>query len=263
MPRSIAVVTGASSGIGREFARRLAPSHDLWLVARREPLLAALAQELRAAHGTDVTTLTADLADPADVARLARRIADEPKLGLLINNAGFGHRDAFWEADLGTLEAMHRLHVMAVLRLTHAALAVLVREDRGAVINVASVASFGQRAGSASYGATKSWLATLTEGIHLDLMRAGSATRVQALCPGFTYSGFHDVIGEDRTELAPRSLWLTAEAVVAASLRALERGGPVVVIPGWRYKVLVAVITKLPLRLKFWAESRGLPRGRR
>ncbi len=243
------------------YARRLAADHDLLLIARRRDRLDALADELRAQHGTVVTVLAADLTDDAELTRVAATIAGEPKLALLVNNAGFGHRGAFWEAELATLEKMHRLHVMAVVRLTHAALGVLVRENRGAIINVASVAAFAQRAGSASYGATKSWLATFTEGLYLDLRRAHSAVKIQALCPGFTYSGFHDVMGEDRHALAPKSLWLTAEQVVADSLRALAAGGgPLFVVPGWRYKLIVAVVTKLPLWLKLRLEAFQLRR---
>jgi short-subunit dehydrogenase len=252
--KSVAAITGASSGIGKVFARKLAPHYDLLLIARRGELLQALAEELTAAHGGVVTILPADLTDAAQLNRVADRLAGEPDLGMLVNNAGFGFRGAFWEADLTMLEKMHRLHVMAVLRLTHAALRVLVKRNRGAVINVASVAAFAQRAGGASYCATKSWLVTLSEGIYLDLKRANSAVTVQALCPGFTYSEFHDVIGEVRQDLAPKSLWLTAEEVVDASLRALA-GGTLIVVPGWRYKMLIEFLTKLPMWLKLRAEA--------
>jgi short-subunit dehydrogenase len=256
LTRPLAVITGASSGIGLEFARQLAPGHDLLLVARRQDRLEALAVELGARHGAAVATVAADLSDESQTAAVALRLSREPHLELLVNNAGFGCRGAFWEADLATLENMHRLHVTAALRLTHAALGILVRRNRGAVINVASVAAFGQRAGSASYGATKSWLATLTEGIHLDLKQAGSAVIVQALCPGFTVSGFHDRLGEDRRRLAPPSLWLTAEEVVTASLTGLARRS-LFVVPGWRYRLLVGILGRLPLRLKVRLEGVG------
>ena len=254
--RDLAAVTGASSGIGMEFARRLAPRYDLLLIARREERLQALAEELRAQHGATVTVLAVDLAETAGLDAAAHTLAASPRLTLLVNNAGFGFGGLFWEADLDTLERMHRLHVMAVVRLTHAALGALVRRNRGAVINVASVASFATRAGSASYGATKSWLAAFTEGLHLDLRQAASAVVVQALCPGFTYSEFHDVLREDRTQLAPPAFWLTAQSVVDASLLGLTRGN-VFVIPGWRYRVLIAVLTKLPLWLKLRLEARA------
>jgi uncharacterized protein len=254
LAKSLAVITGASSGIGMMFARKLAPHHDLLLVARRHDLLSALAAELAAQHGATVSVLCADLSETAGLDLVADRIAAERDLALLVNNAGFGSRGPFWEADLAVTEKMHRLHVMAIIRLSHAALRVMVAHDRGAVINVASVASFAQRAGSASYGATKSWLASFSEGLYLDLKKANSAVTVQALCPGFTYSGFHDVMGADRRESAPASFWLSAEKVVDDSLRALRRG-TLFVVPGWRYKLLVSVLTKLPIRLKLYMEA--------
>lgn len=236
------------------FARKLAPQYDLLLVARRQDLLAALAAELAAQHGSTINVLAADLSEPGGLSLVADRIAAERDLALLVNNAGFGIRGTFWEADLGEIEKMHRLHVMCIIRLSHAALRVMVAHDRGAIINVASVASFAQRAGSASYGATKSWLTSFSEGLYLDLKKANSAVSIQALCPGFTNSGFHDVMGADRRQSAPASFWLSAEKVVDDSLRALTRG-TLFVVPGWRYKLLVAVLTKLPARVKLYLEA--------
>lgn len=254
MQKSLAVVTGASSGIGEVFARKLAARYDLLLVARNKERLTALAAELEAQHGSVVSVMEADLSDPEQLALVADRIAAEPNLSLLVNNAGFGYRGAFWEADLEKLENMHRLHIMALVRLSHAALRVLVPKNRGAIINLASVASFVQRAGSASYGATKSWVAAFSEGLSVDLRQAKSAVTVQALCPGFTYSGFHDAMGEDRARIAGASLWMKAEDVVDDSLRALPKG-TVFVVPGWRYKLLVAIARRLPFRLKLRVET--------
>ena len=246
MERPLAVITGASSGIGLVFARRLAADHDLLLIARRQDRLNAAAAEIQAQHGAGVEILCADLAQESDLRAVAARIAGESNLVLLVNNAGFGYRKLFWEGDLENLERMHRLHIMAIVRLSHAALGGMVARDRGAIINVSSVAAFTQRAGSASYGATKSWLSSFTEGLYLDLKKKKSAVTVQALCPGFTYSEFHDLLHEDRNHIAPPSFWLTADEVVDASLRALARRR-LFVIPGWRYKLVVALLTKLPV----------------
>jgi short-subunit dehydrogenase len=259
--RSLAVITGASSGIGEVFARRLAPTHDLLLVARREAHLRALAAELSATHRTRAQALSLDLERTADLDTLAGRFRTEPAFELLVNNAGFGVDGPFWEGTPEPQERMHELHVMATLRLCHAALGVLVARNRGAVINVASVAAFIHGPGSCGYSATKSWMTAFTEGLHLDLVRAGSAVRVQALCPGFTYTEFHDVMGVRRESRAPRSFWLTPESVVDASLKGLGKGR-VYVVPGWRYQLLTAIVTRLPHGMRMALESaRG--RGRK
>jgi len=139
---------------------------------------------------------------------------------------------------------MHRLHVIAVLRLTHAALRGMVERGKGNVINVSSVAAFLHNPFSVSYGATKAWMNSFTEGLCVELKSIGSPVRVQSLCPGFTYSEFHDVLGIDR-RLIPRGLWTTAEEVVDASLRGLERGR-LIVIPGWHYRLFAGLQRWVP-----------------
>jgi uncharacterized protein len=254
--KPLAVITGASSGLGVEFARQLAPHYDLLLIARRKDRLEAVATELTAQFGCAVEVLPADLTNDSQLTAVASRIGAEPRLALLVNNAGFGSRGLFWESDLAVQEQMHRLHVMATVRLSHAALRTMVAKNAGALINVASVASFIQRTGSVSYGATKRWMASFTEGLHLELKGAGSAVRVQALCPGFTYTEFHATLGVKRPRVAPASLWLTPEFVVGQSLKALQRG-KLIVVPGWKYKAIVALVSKLPTPLRLAFEAAG------
>jgi hypothetical protein len=143
---------------------------------------------------------------------------------------------------------------MATLKLTHAALGKMVARDRGAVVNVSSVAAFIRSARSASYCATKTWMAVFTEALYLELRSVGSNVAVQALCPGFTYSEFHDVAGLDRRGLAPAAFWQSAEEVVEASLDGLRRG-KMFVIPGWRYRFLTSLLTKLPTRWRLAVEA--------
>jgi len=244
-----AVITGASAGIGATFARRLArEGYDLLLIARRRDRLEALAAEISAATGRHVEILEADLATESGLHAAAERLGTVPNLVLLINNAGFGLLGRFFEASVEDHERMHRLHIMAPLRLTHAALRRMIPISQGAIINVASVAGFTASPGSVSYSATKHWMNNFTEGLWLDLKTRGSGVRVQALCPGFTYSEFHDVMPMDRGNIHP-SLWCKAEDVVDASLRGLQRD-KLFVIPGWRYRLLVGLLGLVPASLR-------------
>jgi uncharacterized protein len=251
------MVTGASSGIGEAFARRLArDGFQLILVARRRDRLEQLAQELGGAE-----TLAADLALEPDLARVEARIASAAELGLLVNSAGFGTRGRFWETPLDGQDRMHRVHVMATLRLTRAALAAMVPRGHGGVINVSSVAGFGQSPGNVSYCASKTWMNSFTEGLDLELRGAGSPVRVQALCPGFTVTEFHDVLGMSR-EGIPSWLWMRAEDVVDASLRGFERG-QLFVVPGGIYKLVVTLEKLAPRWLRSLAVVRAARRRRR
>ena len=252
--RELAAITGASAGIGAEFARQLAAGgSDLLLIARRRERLEALAGELARAHGVAVDVMEADLSATADIERVAARLAGESRLTLLVNNAGFGTKGRFWQTAIEGQVAMHRVHMDATMRLTHAALGGMVTRNAGGVINVASVAGFARSQSNVSYCATKAWINAFTEGVHLELRGIGSKVRVQALCPGFTYSEFHDVMGMDRGAI-PKWLWCSAESVARESLDGL-RAGKLFVVPGWPYKLLVAAITKLPGWLRVRAEG--------
>jgi short-subunit dehydrogenase len=255
MVRPVALITGASAGLGAEFARALAARGvDLILTARREERLAALAQQLRAEHATHTEILVADLATDAGVAAVKARIDATPNLEWLINNAGFGVPGRFHSVAIDALDRMHRLHVLAPLHLTHAAMRGMVARDTGTIINVASVVSFLLVSGSAGYASTKSWLHVFSESIHVELRSARSKVRIQSLCPGYTVTEFHDVIGMDRT-VVPKYLWLDARFVVHESLRALERND-LLVIPSWKYRLIVAVAKRLPRRLRYAAAVR-------
>jgi len=247
--RLLAVVTGASSGIGEEFARQLAArGYDLLLVARREDRLKATAEEIANAHHVAVEAMPADLITDQGRAELVERIRSAPNFGLLVNNAGFGAAGMFHKANLDVLDRMHRLHVLTTLALSHAALENLAArpdaDGRCGIINVSSVAGFEQSPGSVSYNATKAWMTSFTNGLAIELTVQQSPVKVQALCPGFTYSEFHDRMAMDRNPI-PKQLWLDAGFVVAESLRGFDRG-QLMVVPGWRYKIIVAFLRVAP-----------------
>jgi short-subunit dehydrogenase len=252
--RHVAVITGASSGIGAEFARQLAErGFDLILVARREEKLLEVAAELTDEHsGVQCETLPLDLASDQGRTALAERLRTMPDLSLLVNNAGFGTMGMFWEAPIEGQMEMHRLHVLATVELSHAALGNLVPKNRpgSGIISVSSVASYGQSPSNVSYCATKTWMSAFTEGLAIELAVRQSAVTVQALCPGFTYSEFHDRLGMDRGPI-PKQLWMSSEFVVSDSLKAFDRRA-LFVVPGWRYKILVGLMKIAP---KSWLRA--------
>jgi short-subunit dehydrogenase len=256
--RPLAVVTGATAGIGKEFCERLAVrGYDLIVVARDGNRLEALKLDLEQRHAIEVEVFPADLTIDTDVSLLAERMTRSPRLALLVNNAGFGTRGTLADASPTQQEAMLQLHVMAPMRLTQAALPVLLRNGRGGIINVSSVASFLYSAGNVNYCATKAYLTTFSEGLAAELR--GTGVRVQALCPGFTRTEFHQRMDLDVGGL-PAIAWLSVGKVVETSLRSMERGGPVVCLPGLRYKLIVLLLRLIPRALiRRLAASRDLP----
>jgi len=252
-----ALITGASSGIGAAFARRLASAgYRLVLVARRRARLEALADELHREHGVTIQIVVADLADPvglAHVANVAADLSEQGRLDLLINNAGFGTMGNYADLPLESQLDMLSVHVTATLRLIKAALPGMLRRRRGGIINVASVAGWYPLPGNATYGASKRFLINFSESLQAELV--GNGVHVQALCPGFTYSEFHDTeayrAGGFQRERLPRFVWQTAEEVAAASLNALGR--EVVCVPGLHNRLLVAARTFVPQAALRWA----------
>ena len=235
--RPLAVITGASAGLGKVFAQRLAAAgHDLALVARDGGRLEALAAELSVAHGISAASWPADLSRSADVDALVARLRTHPRLAMLVNNAGFGTKGTLAKTDPSGQERMLAVHVVATSRLTQAALPGMLERGRGTIINVASVASFTVSQGNVNYCATKTYIRIFSEALALEC--AGRGVTIQALCPGFTYTEFHDRLGFDRGNV-PTWLWMSAERVIDESLAAARVGGPVVVIPGKRYQLLV------------------------
>jgi short-subunit dehydrogenase len=252
----LAVITGASSGLGAVFARKLAArGYNLLLAARRMERLEQLQLDLERAHHVRVEPFCADLADDVQLEDFAKRLEAEGAVDLLVNNAGFGTKGLFHATDYARQVEMHKLHVMAPLRLSRAVLPAMIESGAGAIINVASVAGFFRSAGSVSYCATKGWMIDFSEGLRVELDSLGSPVNVQALCPGFTYTEFHDVMGGDRNRI-PKQLWMPAEFVVEESLKALGRR-KLIVIPGWRYKLVVAIGRRLPVWLRLKLESKS------
>jgi uncharacterized protein len=243
-PRPVALITGASAGIGKVFAQRLAASgHDLLLVARDGVRLQGIADELSLQYGINAEALPADLARDEGMRSVANRITQMERLDVLVNNAGFGTKGKLVNRPIAEQATMLELHVMAPMLLTRAALPAMLERKSGTIINVASVASFIYSAGNVNYCATKAYLRVFTEGLATELTGAG--VRVQALCPGFTRTEFHDRAAINM-ESTPNFLWLDAGRVVDDSLAQIARGGQTVCVPGKRYKLIVLLIRYLP-----------------
>ncbi|MDX6353888.1 MAG: uncharacterized protein QOF98_791 [Streptomyces sp.] len=246
------LITGASSGLGAAFARRLASDgHALVLVARGKERLERIAAELAESHGVRVEVLVADLAEDDGIAAVEARLRDpEQPVDVLVNNAGFGNHGVFLDVPVSDELRMLKVHCEAVLRLTTAAVEGMRERRRGFVVNVASVAAFMPRG---TYAASKAWIVRFTEGLAREL--SGSGVRFLALCPGFVRTEFHERAGMDASRL-PSWAWLDADKVVGAALRDLARGR-VISVPDPRYKLAVSLARHVPPRLYAAASTRA------
>ncbi len=248
-----AVITGATSGIGAAFARRLAADgYDLLITGRREPVIRRLAEELSEKHRASVTVVTAELSDGADVRKLEGRIRRMDAIDILVNNAGFGVYASFAASNIDDQEGMVKVHVTTPMRLIHAALPKMIARKKGAIINLSSVGSFLPMRNNGIYGGTKSFLNIFSECLQMELREHGIA--VQALCPGFTRTDFHRKLELKPEEYAQleRYRWLSADDVVDYSLACLGKR-KVICVPGFSYRALVALSRFIPRRLYYAA----------
>ncbi len=245
----VALVTGASSGIGRSIAVQLAADgSDLVVVARRRDRLEELAEELRAAHGVKVDVLVADVTVPEQLAVVEDRLRHgTPPVDLLVNNAGAGGQGAFADIPLDRQESQIRLNVLAPVRLTHAALHRMLPRGHGGVLNVSSIAGLQPMPHVATYAATKAYLSSFSHALHEEVR--GKGVSVTNLLPGFTRTEFHDAANMNRS-IVPGLVWMTSDKVARAGLQAVAKGRAQCV-PGLVYRVLTAVSALTP-----WSVSR-------
>ena len=248
--KTTSLITGATAGIGHEYAVQLAArGDDLVLVARDAARLEQVAEELRRAHQVDVEVLVADLTDRADLARVETRLADrDHPVDLLVNNAGFGLKKRFLDNTADEETAMLEVLVTAVLRLSHAALGAMAERGHGGIINVSSVAAFLPRG---SYSAAKAWVNSFSEWAHLEYGSRG--VKVMALCPGFTKTEFHERMQVTRGD---GFMWLDVEFLVRTSLKDFEKGRAYS-IPGAQYKAVRALTSVVPNRVLRLTQSLG------
>ncbi|MCZ9351026.1 SDR family NAD(P)-dependent oxidoreductase [Streptomyces mutabilis] len=218
---SLALVTGATSGIGRAFARHLARAHhDLIVVARTRHRLEELAEDLKRESGVRVEILPADLSTAEGCRSVEDRLAAPPFVDLLVNNAGIMLREPFPYTRDADEERLLAVNVRAVLRLTHAALPVMIERETGRIVNVASFSAHGSGGLATTYPASKSWVLAFSEAVGRSAGVRRAGVGIMALLPGFTRTELHERSGIDLTGL-PRWMWLDADRVADAALRDL------------------------------------------
>ena len=251
MSRAVALVTGASSGIGLSFAQELAQrGYDLVLVARRVERLEQIAQQLKRDHSIECRVEPRDLSDPDSIEDLVRVLdRDRVELEVLVNNAGYGLSGSFLSQPWQRHEEFIRVMLTAVCELTHRLLPAMKKRGKGRIIQVSSVAGFlPGTAGHTLYGAVKAALNLFTECLSLECR--GSGVHVTSLCPGFTYTEFHDVSGtRELMSRMPGFLWLNPDRVAREALECCEQG-KVYCVPGLVYRLLLCILGLIPASLR-------------
>ena len=239
--RPIALVTGASAGIGASFAEYLAElGHDLVITARDLQRLEDSATQLRSKYGVEVEVIKADLATNEGMRLIELRLENRSRpIEVLINNAGFGINKSFSASERQNENDLLDVLVRAPMRLMHAVLPAMKERNSGTIINVSSVA--GWIAGG-TYSASKSYLTILSESLHTELR--GTKVKVHALCPGFTRTEFHQR-GRMKMTGLPEFLWLDSKELVRAAWKSAAKGRAVSV-PGYQYKILTFLMRYLP-----------------
>lgn len=245
--RKLALVTGASAGIGTAFAEELARrGHDVALVARREPRLQDLAQRLEREHGVQTYVLPADLAQPGACASVLSRLAEQDRhVDVLVNNAGYVLPKRYVQTEWTDQEANIAVLVTAVAELSHRVLPGMLERNYGRIINVASFAGLlPGMPGGTLYGAAKSFVVTFSESLAAEV--AGTDVSVCASCPGYTHSEFHDVSGTRKgVSKLPGFMWHEPSDVVTRALGGVERRQAVVVF-GVAYRIIAALAHWFP-----------------
>ena len=244
-----AVITGATSGIGAEYARRLAADgYDLIITGRRKEIIEQLADDLREKHNTKVNVIIAELSDDNDIQKVVDAINAAEDIEILINNAGFsGYMKDFVDVETDHYEKMIKVHQVVPIRLVSVAAPKMIKQGRGTIINTSSIAAFIVMPQVHVYGSTKGFVKMFSEGLYQELRDKG--IKVQALCPGFTDTNFaKDYLTEDEYEKfskGVKSMMGSPENVVNCSLKQLKTN-KVVCIPGTINKVMTFIFPKLP-----------------
>lgn len=253
--RKLAIITGATSGIGKAYAEYFAArEYDLLITGRRRELIHRVAEDLKNSYPVNVDVVIADLSKNGDLSQLLQILGKQKNIEVLVNNAGFGMDSRFSEDELDHQMAMLKVHVDAPVRLIKKVLPVMMENRKGIIINVSSLAAYMPAASNAMYTGTKSFLKNFTESLHLDVMNYG--IKVQCLCPGFTRSDFHR-----NHSMAPEGMkqslirWMKPTEVVDYSIYCLNKE-QVICIPGFINRVLSVLSVIVPRNFYYMITSR-------
>jgi len=261
--RRTALITGASAGIGQAFAEVFAANgFDLVIVARRADRLRAIAADIERKHGVGVRVFVLDLSEPYASARLAEQLANAGiAIDALVNNAGFAVPGAFVKSDWPRHAEFLQVMLVAVVELTHQLLPGMLDRGYGRIVNVASLAGLLPGvAGHTLYAATKSFLIRFSESLATEVAHRG--VNVTAVCPGFTFTEFHDVSGTRHiVSRMPGFMWMDAGTVAARGFDAVMRG-QVVQVPGRVNSAIAALARLLPSRMVYAMNRRAASRYR-
>ncbi len=245
-----ALITGATSGIGKAFAEEFARrGYELIITGRREDIIKSVAIDIEREHKVSVKVIIAELSQDKGIQKVIREIRSCASLVALVNNAGFGHRSVFLKESVESHLDMINVHVTAAIRCIHEALPRMIELGEGTIINVSSMSAWVPGPTISTYGGTKAFLAIFSESLHVELRKKG--IRVQALCPGFTSTDFHKRLGmEDDFHVTEAIAWMKPGEVVRESMEALGRGD-VICVPGFRKRLIAWLLRRVPRKLLY------------
>jgi uncharacterized protein len=252
-----ALITGASAGIGKAFATVFARNgFNLVLVARREDKLKSIAAQMEKSFEIQTKVLVFDLANPVSTKQVYDSLkADQIMVSALVNNAGYALKTKFLKTSWQDHQDMIQVMMTAVTQMCYLFADEMKKQKYGRIINVASVAAFSPQMPGNLYGGIKSYVAGISDALHMEL--SGHGINCTALCPGFTRSEFHDVMGvRESIDKLPKFMWSTAEDVAEQGYQAVMKG-KVFCIPGGFYKVLTAMMGFFPKSFKSWMGKRS------
>ena len=253
--KQTALVTGATSGIGRAYAESFArKGYDLIITGRRMDKLNAFAHELREEYGICVRIIKAELSEDEDIQKLTKVIESHDNISVLVNNAGYGSGVEFCKNNLAAHMRMLQVHVVVSVKLIYAVLPQMINRKEGTIINVSSLGAYMPAPGSSMYSATKLFLKSFTESLYMEVHQHG--IKVQCICPGFTHSDFHKRREDDRVRKANSLMWMEADAVVEESLKSLEKK-TIVCVPGIINKLLIILAAMVPRKLYYFFMERS------